>query len=240
MLQTRNGKRTGYAAVMIATDLVSEKVITPKDATLMVEPEALSQLLAPIFDPKEWKALPVATKGLPASPGAASGQIVFTADHAVEWTRAGKKAMLVRKETVPDDIHGMFVAQGILTATGGMTSHAAVVGRQMGKPSVVGAGALQIDEHGKTLKIGSHSFKEGDWLSFDGLTGEVKGGQVATKPSEIIQVVNGEMKADLLHSTMTTRAATSSDALTLVISKSLAGSGAHHTDLPMPSRNAAS
>jgi pyruvate,orthophosphate dikinase len=196
MLQTRNGKRTGYAAVVIATDLVSEKVVTPKDATLMVEPEALSQLLAPIFDPKEWKALPVATKGLPASPGAASGQVVFTADDAVEWTRAGKKAMLVRKETVPDDIHGMFVAQGILTATGGMTSHAAVVGRQMGKPSVVGAGGLQIDEHAKTLRIGSHSFKEGDWLSFDGLTGEVKGGQVATKPSEILQVVNGEMKAD--------------------------------------------
>ncbi len=142
MLQTRNGKRTGYAAVVIATDLVAEKLVTPKDAVLMVEPEALSQLLAPIFDPKDWKALPVATKGLPASPGAASGQVVFTADDAVEWTRQGKKVMLVRKETVPDDIHGMFVAQGILTATGGMTSHAAVVGRQMGKPSVVGAGAL--------------------------------------------------------------------------------------------------
>ena len=150
MLQTRNGKRTGYAAVVIATDLVAEKLVTPKEAVLMVEPEALSQLLAPIFDPKEWKALPVATKGLPASPGAASGQVVFTADDAVEWTRQGKKVMLVRKETVPDDIHGMFVAQGILTATGGMTSHAAVVGRQMGKPSVVGAGALQIDERAKT------------------------------------------------------------------------------------------
>jgi pyruvate,orthophosphate dikinase len=126
----------------------------------MVEPEALSQLLAPIFDPKEWKALPTATKGLPASPGAASGQVVFTADDAVEWTRQGKKAMLVRKETVPDDIHGMFVAQGILTATGGMTSHAAVVGRQMGKPSIVGAGQLQIDERAKTVKIGgTHSRK---------------------------------------------------------------------------------
>src|SRR5687767_7475839 len=194
MLQTRNGKRTGYAAVMIATDLVAEKLITPKDAVLMVEPEALSQLLAPIFDPKEWKRLPTVTKGLPASPGAASGQVVFTADEAVEWTRQGKKVMLVRKETVPDDIHGMFVAQGILTATGGMTSHAAVVGRQMGKPSVVGAGALQIDERAKTLKIGGTSLKEGEWLSFDGLSGEVKAGQVATKPSEILQVVNGEMK----------------------------------------------
>ena len=194
MLQTRNGKRTGYAAVVIATDFVAEKLVTPKDALLMVEPEALSQLLAPIFDPKEWKALPTATKGLPASPGAASGQVVFTADDAVEWTRQGKKAMLVRKETVPDDIHGMFVAQGILTATGGMTSHAAVVGRQMGKPSIVGAGQLQIDERAKTVKVGGTTLKEGDWLSFDGLTGEVKVGQVATKPSEILQVVNGELK----------------------------------------------
>jgi pyruvate,orthophosphate dikinase len=196
MLQTRNGKRTGYAAVVIATDLVAEKLITPKDAVLMVEPEALSQLLSPIFDPKEWKHLEVATRGLPASPGAASGQIVFTADEAVEWTKQGKRVLLVRKETVPDDIHGMFVAQGILTATGGMTSHAAVVGRQMGKPSVVGAGALVIDEHARTVRVGSHSLKEGDWLSFDGLTGEVKVGQVASKPSEIIQVVNGEMKGD--------------------------------------------
>jgi pyruvate,orthophosphate dikinase len=196
MLQTRSGKRTGYAAVVIATDLVAEKLITPKEAVLLVEPEALSQLLAPIFDPKDWKALPVGTRGLPASPGAASGQVVFTADHAVEWAREGKKVMLVRKETVPDDIHGMFVAQGILTATGGMTSHAAVVGRQMGKPSIVGAGALEISEHAKTVRVGQTSLKEGDWLSFDGLSGEVKVGQVATKPSEIIQVVNGEMKAE--------------------------------------------
>jgi pyruvate,orthophosphate dikinase len=196
MLQTRNGKRTGYAAVMIATDMVAEKLVTPKDALLMVEPEALSQLLAPIFDPAEWKKLPIGTKGLPASPGAASGQVVFTADDAVEWTRQGKKVMLVRKETVPDDIHGMFVAVGILTATGGMTSHAAVVGRQMGKPSVVGAGALEISEHAKTVLVGSTTLKEGDWLSFDGLSGEVKVGQVATKPSEILQVVNKEMKPE--------------------------------------------
>ena len=194
MLQTRNGKRTGYAAVVIATDLVAEKLITPKDAVLQVEPDSLSQLLAPIFDPKEWKTMPVGTRGLPASPGAASGQVVFTADRAVEWTRQGKKALLVRKETVPDDIHGMFVAEGILTATGGMTSHAAVVGRQMGKPSVVGAGALEIDEHAKTVKVGATTLKEGDWLSFDGLSGEVKCGKASTKPSEIIQVVNGEMK----------------------------------------------
>ncbi|HET7219700.1 MAG TPA: pyruvate, phosphate dikinase [Vicinamibacterales bacterium] len=194
MLQTRNGKRTGYAAVIIATDLVAEKLITPKEAVLQVDPESVSQLLAPVFDPKAWKALPVATKGLPASPGAASGQAVFTADDAVEWTRQGKKVILVRKETVPDDIHGMFVAQGILTATGGMTSHAAVVGRQMGKPSIVGAGALEISEAGRKFSVGGQTIKEGDYVSFDGLTGEVKIGQVQTKPSEILQVIAGEMK----------------------------------------------
>jgi pyruvate,orthophosphate dikinase len=196
MLQTRNGKRTGYAAVFIATDLVNEKLITPKEAVLQVDPESVSQLLAPVFEPKAWKALPVATKGLPASPGAASGQAVFTADHAVEWTRQGKKVILVRKETVPDDIHGMFVAQGILTATGGMTSHAAVVGRQMGKPSIVGAGALDISESAKTFVVNGQTVKEGEYVSFDGLTGEVKIGQVATKPSEILQVIAGEMKPE--------------------------------------------
>jgi pyruvate,orthophosphate dikinase len=194
MLQTRNGKRTGYAAVMIATDLVDEKLITPKEAVLQVDPESVSQLLAPVFEPKAWRALPVATKGLPASPGAASGQAVFTADHAVEWTRQGKKVILVRKETVPDDIHGMFVAQGVLTATGGMTSHAAVVGRQMGKPSIVGAGALEVAEAARTCIIGDKTIREGDFVSFDGLTGEVKIGQVPTKPSEILQVIAGQMK----------------------------------------------
>jgi len=194
MLQTRNGKRTGYAAVVIATDFVAEKLITPKEAVLQVDPESVSQLLAPVFDPKAWNALPVTTKGLPASPGAASGQVVFTADHAVEWTRQGRKVILVRKETVPDDIHGMFVAQGVLTATGGMTSHAAVVGRQMGKPSVVGAGALEISEASRTLRVDGRTVKEGEYLSFDGLTGEVKLGEVATRPSEILQVIAGEMK----------------------------------------------
>jgi pyruvate, orthophosphate dikinase len=194
MLQTRNGKRTGYAAVIIATDFVDEKVITPKEAVLQVDPESISQLLSPVFDPKAWKTLPVATKGLPASPGAASGQAVFTADDAVEWTRQGKQVILVRKETVPDDIHGMFVAQGILTATGGMTSHAAVVGRQMGKPSIVGAGALDISEKSRSFTVGGKTIKEGDYVSFDGLSGEVKIGQVPTKPSEILQVIAGDMK----------------------------------------------
>jgi len=194
MLQTRSGKRTGYAAVVIATDLVDEKLITPKEAVLLVDPEALNQLLAPGFDPAEWKKIPVATKGLPASPGAASGQVVFSADHAVEWTGQGKQVVLVRRETVPDDIHGMFVSQGILTATGGMTSHAAVVGRQMGKPSIVGAGELDIDEHGKQFRVNGHTVKEGDFISFDGLSGEVKLARVASKPSEILQVLNGQMK----------------------------------------------
>jgi pyruvate,orthophosphate dikinase len=195
MLQTRNGKRTGYAAVVIATDLVDEKLITPKDAILQIDPEALSQLLSPGFDPKEWRAIPVATKGLPASPGAASGHVVFSADEAVKWADQGKPVILVRRETVPDDIHGMFVSQGILTATGGMTSHAAVVGRQMGKPSVVGAGELEINEAARQFSVHGKTVKEGDFISFDGLTGEVKLARVASKPSEILQVVNGQLPA---------------------------------------------
>jgi pyruvate,orthophosphate dikinase len=196
MLQTRSGKRTGYAAIVIATDLVAEKLITPKDAVLLVDPESLSQLLAPGFDPKEWAKLPVATKGLPASPGAASGHAVFTADDAVKWSEEGKPVILVRRETVPDDIHGMWVAQGILTATGGMTSHAAVVGRQMGKPSIVGAGELEISEKGRTFTIKGRTIKEGDFVSFDGLTGEVKLARVASQPSEILQVVAGKIKPE--------------------------------------------
>ena len=196
MLQTRSGKRTGYAAVVIATDLVDEKLIRPKDALLLVDPEALSQLLAPGFDQAEWRKAAVLARGLPASPGAACGQVVFTADEAVEWVNRGKQVILVRKETVPDDIHGMHVAQGILTATGGMTSHAAVVGRQMGKPSIVGAGSLQIDEKAKAFSVDGRQVKEGEYVSFDGLTGEVKLARVASKPSEILQVVNGELTPD--------------------------------------------
>ena len=195
MLQTRSGKRTGYAAVVIATDFVAEKLVTPKEAILLVDPEALNQLLAPGFDPDEWKKIPVATKGLPASPGAASGHVVFSADHAVEWANQGKPVILVRRETVPDDIHGMFVAQGILTATGGMTSHAAVVGRQMGKPSIVGAGGLEIDEHGRKFRVEGKTVKEGDFISFDGLSGEVKIARVASKPSEILQVLGKTLDA---------------------------------------------
>ncbi|MGE3520717.1 MAG: pyruvate, phosphate dikinase, partial [Vicinamibacterales bacterium] len=194
MLQTRSGKRTGYAAVVIATDLVAERLVSPRDAVLLVDPESLSQLLAPGFDPEEWSKIPVATTGLPASPGAASGQVVFSADHAVEWAQQGKPVILVRAETVPDDIHGMYVSQGILTATGGMTSHAAVVGRQMGKPSIVGAGALDVDEEARLFHVSGQTVREGDWISFNGLTGEVKVAQIATKPSEILQVLHGQLK----------------------------------------------
>ena len=193
MLQTRSGKRTGYAAVVIATDLVAERRVSSKEALSLVDAESLTQLLAPVFDPTAWAALPTAALGLPASPGAASGRVVFTADDAVASAQDGKPALLVRKETVPDDIHGMYAAQGVLTATGGMTSHAAVVGRQMGKPSVVGAGDLEIDEVHRQLKIDGRAVAEGECLSFDGLTGEVKLGQVATRPSEILQVLAGEL-----------------------------------------------
>ena len=194
MLQTRSGKRTGYAAVVIATDLAKEKLVTPKEAILLVDPEALSQLLAPGFDPKEWNKHDAVTKGLPASPGAACGKVVFTSEDAVAWSDRGEPVILVRRETVPDDIHGMWVSQGVLTATGGMTSHAAVVGRQMGKPSIVGAGDLRIDEHGKSFTVKGKTVKEGDFVAFDGLTGEVKIAKVASQPSEILQVVAGKMK----------------------------------------------
>jgi pyruvate,orthophosphate dikinase len=196
MLQTRNGKRTGVAAVQIAVDLVEEGILTPREAVMKVEPQALDQLLHPIFDPKERAKAETAAKGLPASPGAATGAVVFTADEAVAWSQRGKRVLLVRMETVPDDIHGMSVAQGILTATGGMTSHAAVVGRQMGKPSVVGCGGLQIDVKGRKLKIAGKVISEGDSISIDGSTGDVILKEMPTSPSEVLQVVAGKLKPE--------------------------------------------
>jgi pyruvate,orthophosphate dikinase len=193
MLQTRNGKRTGLAAINIAVDMCEEGLVSKKEALLKVEPQALDQLLHPIFDPKARKDVEVAARGLPASPGAATGAIVFTADEAVAWAQKGKKVLLVRMETVPDDIHGMSVAQGILTATGGMTSHAAVVGRQMGKPSVVGCGALEIDARGKRLRVNGKTLLEHDPISIDGSTGEVMLATVPTSASEVIQVVEGKL-----------------------------------------------
>jgi len=194
MLQTRNGKRTGQAAVKIAVDLVEEKLIKKEEALLKVEPDALNQLLHPVFDPEEKQKHAVLASGLAASPGAASGQAVFTANEAVAWKAEGKKVILVREETSPDDIHGMSASQGILTATGGMTSHAAVVGRQMGKPAVVGCGAVKVNEEQKYFYVGKQKIAEGEWISIDGGTGEVLAGEIKSRPSEIIQVVRGEKK----------------------------------------------
>ncbi len=184
MLQTRNGKRTGPAAVKIAVDMVAEGLITKKEAVLRVDPMQLDQLLHPVILPESRESLQKIATGLPASPGAAVGRIVFTADDAVE-TAKKRPVILVRSETVPDDIHGMEAAKGILTSRGGMTSHAAVVARGMGTPCVAGAGAINVDEHGKQIAVAiagskSVSLKEGDWISLDGSTGEVFAGQAAT------------------------------------------------------------
>jgi pyruvate,orthophosphate dikinase len=192
MLQTRSGKRTGFAAVKIAVDMVEEGLIDQEKALMMVEPEALNQLLHPVFDAKEKENHDLLTKGLAASPGAAAGQVVFTAEEAVAGKKEGKRVILVRDETSPDDIHGMSAAQGILTATGGMTSHAAVVGRQMGKPAVVGCGNVNLNEEQRFFAIGEKKFSEGDWISIEGTLGEVLDGEIPTQPSEIMQVVRGE------------------------------------------------
>jgi len=183
MLQTRNGKRTGPAAVRIAVEMVNEKLISKEEAVLRVDPAQLDQLLHPVLDPKSKKSLTLLAKGLPASPGASVGTIVFTADHAVEQAKKSP-VVLVRKETVPDDIHGMEVAKGILTSRGGMTSHAAVVCRGMGTPCVAGAEAFTVDEHKKLVTVAVNgktvNLKEGDWISLDGTTGEVFAGQANT------------------------------------------------------------
>jgi pyruvate,orthophosphate dikinase len=183
MLQTRNGKRTGPAAVRIAVDMVNEKLISKEEAVLRVDPQQLDQLLHPVLDPAAKKTLALLAKGLPASPGAAVGRVVFTADEAV--VQAVKQpVILVRAETVPDDIHGMEVAKGILTSRGGMTSHAAVVARGMGIPCVAGAGEIEVSERKKEMTVSTGSKKlvlrEGDWLSLDGSTGEVFSGQART------------------------------------------------------------
>jgi len=177
MLQTRTGKRTPLAAVKIAVDLVEEELITKEEAIMRVEPSQIDQLLHPIIDPKV-EVKPIA-KGLPASPGAASGKVVFTADEA-EIKAKEEPVILVRVETSPDDIHGMNAAEGILTSRGGMTSHAAVVARGMGKPCVVGCGELQIDEENKVIKVNDEEIKEGDWITIDGGTGNVMLGQIPT------------------------------------------------------------
>jgi pyruvate,orthophosphate dikinase len=196
MLQTRTGKRTGFAAVRIAVDMVDERIISKKEALLRIEPDHLNQLLRPIFDNKDKEKASregrVLAKGLPAGPGAAAGRIVFHAEDAVECKDKGERVVLCRIETSPDDIRGMEAAQGILTARGGMTSHAALVARQMGKVCVAGCEALQIDYSDGAMRVGQTILKQGDWISVDGSTGEVINGEIRTLPSEVLQVLLGE------------------------------------------------
>jgi len=183
LLQTRTGKRTATAAVRIAVEMVEEGLIDKRTAVMRVEPEQLDQLLHPMIDPKaKYEAI---AKGLPASPGAAAGRIVFTAEEAEEWKERGEKVILVRNETSPEDIGGMHVAEGILTARGGMTSHAAVVARGMGKCCVAGCSAALIDEEKKTLTFGATVLKEGDWVTLNGSTGEVIVGQVPMVEAQV-------------------------------------------------------
>lgn len=184
-LQTRNGKRTGAAMVKIAMDLLKQGMIDEKTALMRVEPNKLDELLHPVFDKAALKQAKVLTRGLPASPGAASGKIVFFADDAEKWAADGHKVIMVRIETSPEDLAGMAVAQGILTARGGMTSHAAVVARGMGKCCVSGAGALNIDYKNRTVEVDGVKLKEGDFLSLNGSTGEVYQGEVETKAAEL-------------------------------------------------------
>ena len=189
MLQTRNGKRTGLAAVRFAVEMEKEKLITWEEAVQRVPAEQLDQVLAPIFDRAAVKAAKCIARGLPAGPGAASGQIYFNAERAVEAHHKGEKVLLVRVETSPEDLRGMIAAEGILTARGGVSSHAALVARQMGKVCVCGAGALHVDYAARTMEVGGQNFKEGDYLSIDGTAGEVYAGELKTAPSEVIQVM---------------------------------------------------
>ena len=184
-LQTRNGKRTGTAMVKIAMDLLREGEIDEKTALLRCEPNKLDELLHPIFDKDALKRAKVLTRGLPASPGAACGQIVFFADDAVRWHEEGHQVVMVRIETSPEDLAGMSAAEGILTARGGMTSHAAVVARGMGKCCVSGAGAINVNYKARTVEIDGVKLKEGDYISLNGSTGEVFLGEVKTKPAEV-------------------------------------------------------
>ena len=187
MLQTRNGKRTGLAAVRIACEMVKEKLITWKDAVTRIPADDLDQLLAPVFDQAAVKKVKTIAKGLPAGPGAATGKVYFNADRAEAAKAKGEEVLLVRLETSPEDLRGMIAANGILTARGGVSSHAALVARQMGKICVCGAAGVQINYAKRTMKIGKTNFKEGDFLSIDGTSGEIYAGEVKTAPSEVVQ-----------------------------------------------------
>lgn len=187
MLQTRNGKRTGLAAVRIACEMVKEKLISWKDAVTRIPADDLDQLLAPVFDQAAVKKVKTIAKGLPAGPGAATGKVYFNADRAEAAKAKGEEVLLVRLETSPEDLRGMIAANGILTARGGVSSHAALVARQMGKICVCGAAGVQINYAKRTMKIGKTNFKEGDFLSIDGTSGEIYAGEVKTAPSEVVQ-----------------------------------------------------
>jgi pyruvate,orthophosphate dikinase len=197
VLQTRSGKRTGLAAVRIAVDMAEDKLIRREDALLRVDPEALNHLLRPVFDPEKKaaaaKAGKLLAKGLPAGPGAASGRLVFFAEDAVAWRARGETVLLARHETSPEDIRGMVASEGFLTAFGGMTSHAALVARQMGKVAIVGCEALRFDYHARKMIVatasGERTFAEGAWISIDGTAGEVIEGKLETRPSEVVEVL---------------------------------------------------
>ena len=205
LLQTRSGKRTGAAMVKIAMDMMDEGLINKKTAVMRVEPNRLDELLHPVFDKKALEKANVIAKGLPASPGAATGQIVFFADDAEEWARKEKKIILVRIETSPEDLKGMHVAEGILTQRGGMTSHAAVVARGMGKCCVSGAGLINIDYKKRTMQADGNTFKEGDWISLNGSTGEVYEGKIETINPELSGDFEKLMKVADKYSTMLVR-----------------------------------
>ncbi len=185
MLQTRNGKRTAQAALQIACDMYDEGLVTKEEALLQIEPKQLDNLLHPTFDAKVLKETKPLAKALPASPGAACGQVVFTAEEAVEWKEKGHKVVLVRLETSPEDIEGMHVAEGVLTVRGGMTSHAAVVARGMGTCCVAGCGEIAMHEESKYFTLNGETIKEGDYISLDGSTGNIYLGQIATVPATI-------------------------------------------------------
>ncbi|MGH7792085.1 MAG: pyruvate, phosphate dikinase, partial [Thermodesulfobacteriota bacterium] len=196
LLQTRSGKRTGIASGKVAYDMVKERLITKDEAILRVEPEHLEQFLFPIFNPNEKKNFKQIATGLAASPGAAAGRVAFDAETAVDMNRKGDRVILVRKETSPDDIHGMAASQGVLTGRGGRTSHAAVVGRQMGKVCIVGAEEIIVDEEEKRFHAGDVIVKQGDYISLDGFEGKVYSGDIPVIPSEVIQVTQGNVKPE--------------------------------------------
>ena len=185
MLQTRNGKRTAAAAMKIACDLVDEGMITEEEAVAMIDPKSLDSLLHPTFDPAALKKAKVVGTGLAASPGAACGKIVFSAETATDWAKNGTKVVLVRLETSPEDIEGMHYAQGVLTVRGGMTSHAAVVARGMGTCCVSGCGAIKMNEEARTFELSGKTYKEGDWISIDGSTGNIYGEKIKTAAATI-------------------------------------------------------